>query len=190
MLAEHVALALVNVRHRTTLREESVHDELTGLFNRRYMDETLDRELRRATREGGGVGLIMGDIDHFKTYNDTLGHAAGDAVLRTIGNFLRGAVRGEDVVCRFGGDEFVIILPKAGLEDTRRRADGLRKQLAGLDWAASGSALPTVTLSLGVAAFPEHGVSPDQLLMAADKALYRAKAAGRDRVMVAQLAAR
>ncbi len=112
MLADHVALALVNLRHRATLREESIHDELTGLFNRRYMDETLERELRRATREGGGVGLIMGDLDHFKTYNDTLGHAAGDAVLRTISSFLKGAVRGEDVVCRFGGEEFVIDPPK------------------------------------------------------------------------------
>ncbi len=190
MLAEHVALALVNIRHRATLREQSIRDELTGLFNRRYMEETLDRELRRATREGGSVGLIMCDLDHFKTYNDTRGHAAGDAILRTIGSFLSGAVRGEDVVCRFGGEEFVIILPKAGLEDTRRRTDDLRQQLAGLDMATSESALPAVTLSFGVAAFPEHGVGPDQLLMAADEALYRAKAAGRDRVVVAHLAAR
>ncbi len=186
MLAEHAALALVNIGLRATLREQSIRDELTGLFNRRYMEETLERELRRARREGGSVGLIMCDLDHFKTYNDTRGHAAGDAILRTVGGFLNGAVRGEDVVCRFGGEEFVIILPKAGLEDTRRRTDGLRQQLAGLDMSSSGSELPAVTLSFGVAAFPEHGVGPDQLLRAADEALYRAKAAGRDRVVVAE----
>ena len=185
MLADHVVLALVNIRLRATLREQSVRDELTGLFNRRYMEETLGRELGRARREGGSVGLIMCDVDHFKTYNDTRGHAAGDAILRSIGGFLGGAVRGEDVVCRFGGEEFVIILPKAGLEDTRRRTDDLREQLAGLDMATSGLELPAVTLSFGVAAFPEHGASPDQLLKAADEALYRAKAAGRDRVVVA-----
>jgi diguanylate cyclase (GGDEF)-like protein len=185
MLAEHVVLALVNIRLRATLREQSIRDELTGLFNRRYMEETLDRELRRARREGGSVGLIMCDLDHFKAYNDTRGHAGGDAILRTIGNFLGGAVRGEDVVCRFGGDEFAIILPKAGLEDTRRRTDGLRQQLARLDKATSGSALPPVTLSFGVATFPEHGASPEQLMRAADEALYRAKVAGRDRVVVA-----
>jgi diguanylate cyclase (GGDEF)-like protein/PAS domain S-box-containing protein len=186
MFAEHVALALVNIQLRATLRERSVRDELTGLFNRRYMEETLDREVRRATREGGSVGLIMADVDHFKAYNDTLGHAAGDDVLRMIGALLAESVRGEDVVCRFGGEEFVIILPKARPEDTRLRAEELRERLADRTSAASASGLPEVTLSLGVAAFPDHGEDGERLLSAADEALYRAKAAGRDRVEVAR----
>jgi diguanylate cyclase (GGDEF)-like protein len=186
MFAEHVALALVNIRLRETLREQSVRDELTGLFNRRYMEETLERELRRATRERRSVGLIMADVDHFKAHNDRLGHAAGDEVLRGIASFLGESVRGEDVVCRFGGEEFVVILPKAGLEDTRLRAEELRRRLADRATVDLAPGLPAVTVSLGVAAFPEHGDDVEQLLAAADEALYRAKADGRDRVAVAR----
>ena len=99
-----------------TLREQSSRDPLTGLFNRRYMEESLDREIRRAAREGYGLGILMADLDHFKELNDAFGHAAGDEVLRRIGRFLAAAVRGEDIACRFGGEEFVVILPKASLD--------------------------------------------------------------------------
>jgi len=184
-LAEFVALALASIRLRAALREQSSRDPLTGLFNRRYMEESLDRELRRAAREGYSLGLIMADLDHLKRFNDAYGHAAGDMVLQLIGRFLRGAVRVEDIACRFGGEEFVIIMPKATLEDTERRAEAIRAGLTSQRLKPGGTALPAVTMSLGVAAFPEHGSTRDVLLHSADEALYRAKAAGRDRVVVA-----
>ncbi len=184
-LGEQLALALANFRLRDTLREQSSRDVLTGLFNRRYMEESLYRELRRATREGGSLGLIMADLDHFKELNDTLGHAAGDVVLRAVGGFLQTAVRGEDIACRFGGEEFVIILPKASLEDTKRRADRLRQDLKMLPVGETDRRHAAITMSLGVASFPEHGAEGDELLNAADEALYKAKAKGRDRVVVA-----
>jgi diguanylate cyclase (GGDEF)-like protein len=184
-LGEQLALALANFRLRDTLREQSSRDALTGLFNRRHMEESLYRELRRATREGGTVGVIMADLDHFKEVNDTIGHAAGDAILRTIGTFLRTAVRGEDIACRFGGEEFVIILPKASLEDTKRRAEKIRQDAKLLVYPGIDRRSGPVTLSLGVAAFPIHGTEGEDVLHAADEAVYKAKAKGRDRVVVA-----
>jgi len=184
-LGKQVALALANIRLRATLREQSSRDALTGLFNRRYMEETLDREIRRAAREGYGLGLLMADLDHFKDLNDAFGHAAGDATLRRIGQFLGGAVRGEDVACRFGGEEFVVILPKASLADTQRRAEALREGIKASQLDASTPLYPTATMSVGVAAYPDHGTSVGQLIVAADSAMYRAKALGRDRVVVA-----
>jgi diguanylate cyclase (GGDEF)-like protein/PAS domain S-box-containing protein len=184
-LGEQVALALANIRLRASLREQSARDPLTGLFNRRYMEETLDREIRRAAREGYGLGILMADLDHFKELNDSFGHAAGDDVLRGIGGFLAAAVRGEDVACRFGGEEFVVILPKASLADTERRAEALRNGIK-VDQLGEPTRLhPAATMSIGVAAYPDHGTSAGQLLLAADSAMYRAKAEGRDRVVVA-----
>jgi len=184
-LGEQVALALANIRLRATLREQSSRDALTGLFNRRYMEETLDRELRRAAREGYSLGLLLADLDHFKELNDAFGHAAGDETLRRIGQYLSGAVRGEDVACRFGGEEFVVILPKASLADTQRRAEALREGIKASQLDGSTPLYPTATMSVGVAAYPEHGTSVGQLIVAADSAMYRAKALGRDRVVVA-----
>jgi diguanylate cyclase (GGDEF)-like protein/PAS domain S-box-containing protein len=184
-LGEQLALALANIRLRATLREQSARDSLTGLFNRRYMEETLDREVRRAAREGYGLGLLMADLDHFKQINDTFGHAAGDEVLRRIGRFLGAAVRGEDIVCRFGGEEFVVILPKASLDDTRHRAEGLREGIKAHLVDEPDHPYATATMSVGVAAYPQHGTSAAELLLAADSAMYRAKAQGRDRVVVA-----
>ena len=184
-LGEQLALALANFRLRDTLREQSSRDVLTGLFNRRHMEESLYRELRRADREGGSVGVIMADLDHFKEVNDNLGHAAGDSILRTIGTFLRTAVRGEDIACRFGGEEFVIILPKASLEDTKRRAERIRQDAKMLAFPGIDRRHPPVTISLGVAAFPVHGAAAEDVLHAADEAVYKAKAKGRDRVIVA-----
>ncbi len=186
-LGEQLALALANIRVRGILTEQSSRDSLTGLFNRRYMEESLDRELRRARRDGYSLGLIMADLDHLKEFNDTYGHAAGDVALQQVGRFLQGAVRGEDIACRFGGEEFVAILPKATLEDTRRRAESLRQGLQTQRLEPLGALLPPVTMSFGVAAYPDHGASGDVLLHAADAALYRAKATGRNRVVVAGL---
>ena len=184
-LGKQVALALANIRLRATLREQSSRDSLTGLFNRRYMEESLDREIRRAAREGYGVGILMADLDHFKDLNDAFGHPAGDEVLRRIGRFLAAAVRGEDIACRFGGEEFVVILPKASLA-TRiagRRRCGKASRCTHLDEPTR--LYPTATMSVGVAAYPEHGTSVEELILAADSAMYRAKALGRDRVVVA-----
>ena len=180
---EQIALALANIRLRSNLREQSSRDSLTGLFNRRYMEETLDREVRRAARDGYGLGLLLADIDNFKRLNDAFGHTAGDAVLREIGRYLGSAVRGEDVACRFGGEEFVVILPKAALDDTHHRADSLRDGIKQL-WGPRG-AYPATTMSIGVAEYPQHGTSVDQLILAADQAMYRAKTQGRDRVVIA-----
>jgi diguanylate cyclase (GGDEF)-like protein len=182
-VAEHIALALANLRLRETLKSQSIRDPLTGLFNRRYMEETLERELRRAERRKTTIGIVMLDIDRFKQFNDTNSHLAGDALLRALGEFLQANFRGEDIVCRYGGEEFVLILPEASLEVTSRRAEVLRERVKVLHVPYRGALLGGITLSLGVAAFPQHGDSVDAVLRAADSALYKAKTAGRDRVV-------
>jgi diguanylate cyclase (GGDEF)-like protein len=182
-VAEHIALALANLRLRETLKSQSIRDPLTGLFNRRYMEETLERELRRADRRKASVGVVMFDIDHFKQFNDTNGHLAGDALLKALGEFLQANFRGEDIVCRYGGEEFVLILPEAAADATVRRADVLREKVKVLHVPYRGSLLGGVTISLGVAAYPMHGDNVDALLRAADSALYEAKTAGRDCVV-------
>jgi len=184
-VADQIALAVANLRLRETLRSQSIRDPLTGLYNRRYLEETLERELHRAERTRGTVGIVMFDIDLFKTFNDTFGHDAGDALLRELAALLRSQFRQEDIACRYGGEEFLLILPDASLEDTRTRAEALREAVATLSVSHRGQALGSVTISLGIAAFPEHGLSGETLLRAADGALYRAKRNGRGRLEVA-----
>ena len=181
--AGHIALALANLRLRETLRMQSIRDPLTGLFNRRYMEESLVRELRRAARNQRRLGAIMLDLDKFKVFNDTYGHAAGDALLRKLGGFLRSRTRGEDIACRYGGEEFVVILPEASIEVTQQRAEQLREEFKFLTVQHRGQTLGALTLSVGVAVFPEHGTTVEDILHAVDTALYRAKAEGRDRVV-------
>ncbi len=183
--AEQAALALANLRMREILRIQSVRDPLTGLYNRRYMEESLERELRRAARKNCPLGVMMLDVDHFKRYNDTYGHEAGDSVLRALGNLFRTQFRGEDVVCRYGGEEFTIILPEASLEVTQLRAEQLRESAKQIVAQLRSQSLETVSLSIGVSSFPENGSTGEALLQAADAALYRAKEEGRDRVLVA-----
>ena len=185
-LAEQIALALANLRLRETLREQSIRDPLTGLFNRRYLEESLEREIRRATRSQRPLSVLMIDLDHFKRFNDTFGHDAGDALLRELGQLLQTKVRGSDIACRYGGEEFSLIMPDATPATALERAERIRKSAKGLDLKHAGQALGAVTLSVGVAAFPEHGDTPFLLVRAADQALYRAKAAGRDRVLLAE----
>ena len=183
MFAEEVGLSIANLRLREALRNQSIRDPLTGLFNRRYLEETLDREVRRATRSEQPLGLLMLDLDHFKKFNDTHGHEAGDSVLRETATFLAASVRAEDIVCRFGGEEFLIILPTADRAAAHGRAEKICANLRLLEVVHQGQHVGTVTVSVGVAALPEHGVTPQRLLEAADAALYRAKREGRDRVM-------
>lgn len=185
-VAEHIALALANLNLRETLRMQSIRDPLTGLFNRRYMEESMERELSRAERKKRQVGIIMIDIDHFKRFNDIFGHEAGDAVLRELGAFVRGNIREEDIACRYGGEEFALILPEATLDITLHRAEQLCEGVRKIDIQHLGKSLGSITLSLGVAMFPDHGLKAETVLRAADSALYRAKAEGRDRVVLAE----
>lgn len=181
-VADHIALALANLRLQQTLRDQAVHDLLTGLFNRRYMDEMLERELLRAARRSTPVGVIMMDIDHFKQFNDLFGHEGGDALLSALGSYLRGSIRGEDIACRYGGEEILLILPDASLEDTLQRAEELREGIKALRVEHRRQPLGPVTVSAGVAAFPVCGKSKEDIIHLADIALYRAKVEGRDRV--------
>lgn len=185
-MADGVALAVANLRLREALRQESIRDPLTDLFNRRYMEESLERKVLRALRNQQPVGIIMLDIDHFKRINDTYGHATGDAVLRQLGDFLKEHTRGDDIACRYGGEEFTLILPEATREQTRLRAEQLRQDFKTLRIQHGGQVLDLITLLFGVAAYPDHGTTRDAVLRAADTALYRAKHAGRDRVVVAE----
>jgi diguanylate cyclase (GGDEF)-like protein len=183
--AGQVGLSIANIRLREALRIQSVRDALTGLYNRRYLEEMLDREVRRASRSEQSLGVLMIDLDHFKRFNDTHGHEAGDAVLRETGSLLAAGVRAEDFVCRYGGEEFVVILPTADAAAARARAERLRTRMRELTIIHRGSSLGMVTISVGVAAFPQHGMSPKDLMAAADAALYQAKRGGRDRVELA-----
>ena len=167
-------------------REQSVRDHLTGLYNRRYMEETLSRELLRASRSRSTVGIIMLDFDDLKGINDGMGHAAGDAVLRELGSLVQRNVRGEDIAARYGGDEFIIILPDMSKELTRQRAERLCEAASQLRTPFEEKTLRDLTLSAGVAAFPENGPTGADLLKAADEALYRAKKKGGGQVVVAE----
>ncbi len=185
--AEQVVLSVANIRLREALRNQSVRDPLTGLYNRRYLEEIMERETRRAVRSEQGLGLLMLDLDDFKKFNDTFGHDAGDTVLRESASFLLRSVRVEDVVCRFGGEEFVVVLPMASLEVTQARAERIRSRLRELAVTHHGQALGAITVSIGVAELPQHGTTSKELLESADAALYRAKREGRDRVVVAAM---
>ncbi|GEM_PF-538832 len=184
-VADHISLSLSNIRLRETLRHQVMHDPLTGLFNRRYLEETLVREIHRSQRKGTPLGVIMLDLDHFKRYNDTLGHEAGDRLLEALGKFLQAHVRQEDVSCRYGGEEFIMIMPEAPLEVVRARAEEIRDKVSKLQVLHQSHLLEGTTVSIGVAMFPNNGSKGEELLRAADDALYQAKAAGRNRVVVA-----
>lgn len=170
-------------RLQVALQELAVRDSLTGLYNRRYLDETLEREVSRARREGIPLSLVMLDIDHFKRVNDTYGHQVGDEVLRILASTLLADIRAEDVACRYGGEEFLILLPNMPLETTMLRAQGWRNAVEALR-VTHGNFQITFTISLGVSAYPEHGKTPDDLTRCADQALYRAKHEGRNQVSV------
>ncbi len=183
-VAEYVALAFANQLLRDTLRNQAIRDQLTGLFNRRYAEETLARELQRAARKQTSLSVIFLDLDHFKLINDTYGHDAGDVVLQKIGIFLKTHTRGDDVACRYGGEEYLLVMPDASLEVARLRAEVLREGIRSLGIVHKTQSL-AITASFGVAAFPDSGADRDQLLKAVDTALYEAKSTGRNRVVTA-----
>lgn len=187
-VAEHIALALANLRLRETLRTQAIRDPLTGLFNRRHMEVSLERELARATRAGGTVAAVMIDIDHFKRFNDTFGHAAADVTLRETSAVIRSLLRSDDIACRYGGEELVVILPDADTKTAERIAESMRLAIAAQQVRHQGTSLGTITASFGVAVFPTNAGSAEGLLKAADESLYEAKRRGRDRVVVREIA--
>ncbi len=185
-IAENLALALANLKLRETLQNQAIRDPHTGLYNRRYLEETLDRELHRSRRLEAPLGVVMMDLDHFKDFNDTYGPAAGDALLIALAHTITGEISTEDIACRYGGEEFLLVMPGASLETTRERAENVRQAVKALEVKYQDRFFKSTTISLGVATFPDHGTTSEELIAAADAALYRAKKAGRDRVEVAR----
>jgi diguanylate cyclase (GGDEF)-like protein len=184
-MSEHIAMALSNLKLHETLRSQSIRDPLTNLFNRRFMEESLELELRRAARNQRPLGVIMLDLDSFKSFNDNYGHAAGDTLLKELGTLLQTNIRAEDIACRYGGEEFTLILPEGNLEITRQRAETLREAIKNMEVQHRGQILYSVSASMGVAIFPDHGKAGDVLLRAADAALYESKGSGGNRVSTA-----
>jgi diguanylate cyclase (GGDEF)-like protein len=185
-VADQLGLAIANLRLRETLRSQSVRDPLTGLFNRRYMEETLEREMARAERSRRPLTVVMLDLDHFKEFNDTHGHDAGDVMLREMGALLRTHIRRSDLACRYGGEEFVLILPDATAAIGLERAQHLLGVLRGVTVPVRGRTVSMLTFSAGVASFPEHCPDAASLVQISDRALYIAKRQGRNRVLVAE----
>jgi diguanylate cyclase (GGDEF)-like protein/PAS domain S-box-containing protein len=184
VLAEQVGLALGNLRLRESLHSQSICDSLTGLFNRRHMEESLEREFSRAQRNKSSVAIIMIDLDQFKKFNDTFGHQAGDALLHTLGESLKKSTRGQDIACRYGGEEFALVLTDTSLSGATHRAEILRREVKQLQVAYAGQLLGAVSISIGIAMFPDHGATVTDVLRAADQALYCAKREGRDCISV------
>ena len=183
--ASQIALSLASLQLRETLREQSIRDPLTHLFNRRFLEESLTRELELASRKKQTVAVLFLDLDHFKKFNDAFGHAAGDTVLQSLADLFRTFFRSTDICCRYGGEEFAIVLPESSSEDATTRADALRSEVKQLRLKYKKQTLGPLSLSIGVAAFPVHATSSDELLKIADQCLYQSKARGRDIVTVA-----
>ncbi len=188
-VAEDLSLAHANMRLRESLREQSTRDALTGLFNRRFVDEFLVRELARAERKTRQLSMIALDIDHFKRINDSFGHAAGDTVLQRVSAILRAHVRDTDVASRIGGEEFLLLLAESPLPLAAKRAEDIRSAIYGMSWKYKNEDMGRITASFGAVAFPDHGRTAETLIRAADKALYDAKHAGRNQVVSARLPA-
>ncbi|RYM11269.1 MULTISPECIES: diguanylate cyclase [Sphingobium] len=184
MLAENIGLALANLRLRDALRDMAMADALTGLPNRRQFDAMLQTLVQDADRHGAPLACLMVDIDHFKRFNDSYGHDAGDAVLRAVGNVLGDSLREHGHAFRLGGEEFVILMPGFTLDQALGRAMQIQRRIQDLRLGHNGKELGPITASFGLSAFPDHG-RPDRLLQTADAALLRAKTEGRDRILVA-----
>ena len=184
-LAEQLALALGNIQLRETLRNQSIRDAMTGLYNRRFLEESLRREFARAERKETPLALMMIDADHFKKFNDNFGHDGGDYVLQQLGQLLGEFIRESDIACRFGGEEFVLLLPGASAADATMRAKALLTEVRKLKLQIHGKSMGKLTVSIGLALFPDHAADPESLFQIADAALYEAKKTGRDKLVVA-----
>jgi diguanylate cyclase (GGDEF)-like protein len=179
-VAEHLGLALANLNLQEKLREQAISDPLTGLYNRRYYEETINQEIMRAQRHKQEMSILMLDLDHFKRFNDNYGHDAGDYVLKTIGSLLLNIMRGEDTVCRLGGEELAIILPNTGAEGALHVANELCKSVSDLHLAIKDLSLGKLSVSIGIATYPKNGLQSEDITKLADIALYEAKGRGRD----------
>ena len=182
-VAQNIGIAFANLKLQETLKFQSLRDPLTGLFNRRYLLESLEKEIDRAKRKQQFVGIMIIDIDHFKSFNDTYGHEAGDLVLKEVGSYLVKQTRQYDIACRYGGEELVIVMPDASFENTILRAEEIRQGIEQLQLNYQGTLLKTVTISVGVSCFPDDGIESKSLIRFADKGLYMAKEQGRNRVV-------
>lgn len=167
------------------LHDQAMRDAVTGLHNRRFLEESLPHEENRAKRYGHALAIMMIDVDHFKEFNDTLGHVAGDAILRSVGECMMSVSRGEDIVARYGGDEFALLMSNASQDTARRRAELIRERVYTLEVSNGGrQQLGPVTLSVGIAVMPDNGPTADAVLRAADEALLISKQSGRDRIVI------
>ena len=177
-VAHNLAISFANLKLQQELRNQSFRDALTGLYNRRYLIESLKRELERAHRKQQFVSVITLDVDRFKSFNDLYGHSAGDLVLSEIGSYLLSNIRQYDVACRYGGEELTIVMPDASAKDAMIRAEKIRQGIKNLQLKHEGQKLKPVTVSMGISCFPEDGRDPEDLILIADKALYSAKKGG------------
>jgi diguanylate cyclase (GGDEF)-like protein len=186
-LVDQLSLSLTNIELRERLENMALRDGLTGLYNRRFLDEMLEHELAKLRRSGKSAAVLLVDVDHFKRFNDTYGHQAGDEALRKVGAALLSSVRTSDVVCRYGGEEFLVFLPECESAEAMNRAETLRAAVQAISLRVAGEAIPPISASFGVAMFPSISDNRVELIQLADRALYRAKDAGRNRVMMAEL---
>lgn len=179
-VAQNIAISFANLKLQEKLRHQSLRDPLTGLYNRRYLQECLSKEINRARRKKHFVSIIMLDVDRFKRFNDIYGHSAGDLVLKEVSTYLVRQIRQYDIACRYGGEELVIVMPDTSIENTTSRAEQIREEIKKLELKHQTQSLETVTVSIGISCFPQHGHDVDSLIRAADTALYQAKNSGRD----------
>lgn len=177
---EGIKISLSNLKLRELMHRQANHDPLTGLFNRRYLDDTLPRELNHARRKNDPTSVAMLDIDHFKKFNDTFGHEAGDLILREMGHLFKESLRKSDIACRYGGEEFVIVMFDSKQEETLQRFEKIREQIKNLQLRYREQLLGRMTVSIGIAEANDNSMTAQELVTAADKALYAAKRAGRD----------
>jgi diguanylate cyclase (GGDEF)-like protein len=178
--ADNISLALANLRLRESLESLSIRDPLTGLYNRRFMEEEADRSISRMTRLQKPLAVAFLDIDHFKDYNDKFGHDAGDVVMQAIAKLMERFRHGSDVACRYGGEEFVVVMPETGPDRAKRKMERFRNSVRQLSLKLNGQTLPSVDISVGLSIFPDHGRTTAELLKQADNALYHAKQRGRN----------
>jgi diguanylate cyclase (GGDEF)-like protein len=186
-MVELASVSIAGLNLRAKLENQSIRDPLTNLFNRHFMEIALEREMHRVSRRDTSLSLFMIDVDHFKGFNDTFGHEAGDAILREVAECFRQTARGEDIICRYGGEEFVMILPEITQDTAVERAEAIRRKIAGISLHYRGQLLRSITASIGIAMFPGAAIDGNELIHAADLALYRAKAMGRDQVQLAEM---
>jgi diguanylate cyclase (GGDEF)-like protein len=183
---EMIKQFLYSLKLRDELRDQAIHDPLTGMCNRRYLDESLSRELHRGRRNKSPLCVVMLDLDNFKPFNDTFGHDAGDSLLRQLGHMISDQLRKSDISCRYGGDEFVLVLPDSSIADTEQRMEQILALVRELPAQNGAPRRDTITVSAGIASAPEHGSTAAELLQVADNAMYAAKHAGGNCVVVYQ----